>query len=473
MGRKPGTVRWAAVAIAVAGLTGCIWLSGPAAPQASLRVSATGIPTGALRDTVAVRIASEGTIVDVMASDVRDALLENLTPGSYSVTVFPVRTAHEIVDTVLNPVSPPAQVELTEGGVAEIDLTFAARPGSGALWVSSGASLRLVQYPASEISSSGTPTAALDADLSGGTEPMNQDLAVLPDGSMWLARYTGSGALNAFHPDQWADLEADAPLPSPALTVTNGNGALSQSTSLTVNADGSLFVVQYTPATIVRLDGLTATELDPEAGATLEVSPDAIFETPSDAGVFHSARFDPDGNLWVGTWIGSFDTSTRALLRFSREDLTQSGAHTIAPDLSGDLDVPFVVAFDADGRLWVAVHGPGDYQGAPDGRLLRFDEPDTLSDGFTASDADLSLEVYAAPGDRVLPVGLAFDNSGFLWTADYDSSDAGSGRMVRIDVSAIPAGATSVTAAAVFTGTPASAAGDWGTYLAFNPPPGM
>jgi hypothetical protein len=461
--------RVATVALAAVAITACNWFGDEspgevppdeARPTAVLRVSAVGLPDSVLRDSVALRVTSADHVIEISTQDIQDMPMYELTPGIYTVAVSPVRTDHEIVDTVLDPVSPPSQVELTAGEETELVLSFATRPGSGALWISSAASKRLVRYAASELSGTGTPDASLDFDLSEPSELLNQDLVVLPDGAIWLARYTGAGALHGFHPTQWVGLDRDDPLPSPGATVVDPDGVLSGSTSLDVDTDGSLFVVQYTGGGIVRLDGVTAGDL----------TPDAVFETPSDTSVFHSARLGPTGDLWVGSWIGSFDASTRALLRFRRTDLAQDGSHTVSPDLSGNLDVPFVVEFDPDGRLWVAVYGPDDYQGAPDGRLLRFDNPDSLTDGFTAADADLSLEVYAAPGDRVLPVGIAFDNSGFLWTADYDFSDGGTGRMVRINGASVPPGATSVTATAVFTGTPPSSAGDWGTYLAFNPP---
>ena len=342
---------------------------------------------------------------------------------------------------------------------------------AGSLWVSSSADMRLVRYDVSELTGSDAPAAALDFDMSSG--PMNQDLVFRSDGSMWLVRYTNPGELNVFHPAQWAGLGPSDDLPEPALTVVNADGLLSGSTSIAIDDDDNVFVTQYNDGDLIRFDGLAATEPDPTNPVVVEISPDGIFDTPDDIFFFNYARFDPAGNLWIGTFNGEeYPDNTRTLLRFGRDDLYQSGDHTIEPSLTGDFDMPLSVEFDAFGRMWVTVNGSVDDEDPPEARLLRFDDPNGLSDGFTAADADLALEVLAGPEDPVVPIGIAFDNSGYLWTYDFDYSFGDSGRMVRIDITSVPDGATSVTAASVFTGTPPSDADGWsGTFLAFNPPP--
>lgn len=447
--------------------------SGDNNPVGSLRIDAGGLPGVSLRGGGAVRLSSSGETIeiptDALAGGPAENALENIHPGTYTVTVYPVRGEHEIVDTIFDPVSAPAEVVIAAGERRDLTLEFAPRPGTGSLWVSSGADKRLVQYAASELTGSGEPVAALDFDLS--SAPMNQDLVFRSDGAIWLVRYTAPGELNVFHPAQWAGLGTGHGLPDPATTFVNADGLLSGSTSIAIDGDDTVFVAQYNEGGLIRFDGLAATEPDPTNPVVVNLSPDGIFDTSGDIFLFNSARFDPEGNLWIGTWVVDLTENTQALLRFSRGDLYQNGNHTIAPSLAGDFDAPLTVEFDAAGRLWVTVYGPGDYTGDPEGRLLRFDDPNGLTDGFTANDADLVLEVLAASGDPIVPVGIAFDNSGYLWTYDYDHADGGSGRMVRIDVTSVPEGATTVTATAVVTGTPPAEADDWGTFLAFNPPP--
>ncbi len=443
----------------------------PIGPAGSLEISVSGLPEDSLRPGIAVRLSSSGETVEISSSDLTgglsDSVRAGIAPGTYTVTVFPVRNAHEIVDTVYDPVNVPAEVIIIDEEQQELTLEFAPRPGTGSLWVSSAAESRLVRYDASELTGSGAPAATFN--FSHGSP---NDLVFRSDGSMWLVHYIAPGELNIFHPAQWEGLNADDDLPDPALTVLDA--ALGGSTSIAIDDDDNVFVTQYNWGDLIRFDGLAATEPDPTNPVVVEISPDGIFDTPDDIFFFNSARFDPAGNLWIGTFNGKefYPDDTRTLLRFTPGDLYLTGTHPIEPSLTGDFDKPLSVEFDADGRMWVTVNGTVDDEEPPKARLLRFDDPNGLSDGFTAADADLALEVLAAPGDPIVPVSIAFDNSGYLWTYDYDHSVGGSGRMVRIDVASVPDGATSVTAASVFTGTPPSDAGGWwGTFLAFNPPP--
>jgi hypothetical protein len=80
-----------------------------ARPTAVLRVSAVGLPDSVLRDSVALRVTSADHVIEISTQDIQDMPRYELTPGIYTVAVSPVRTDHEIVDTVLDPVSPQAR----------------------------------------------------------------------------------------------------------------------------------------------------------------------------------------------------------------------------------------------------------------------------------------------------------------------------------------------------------------------------
>lgn len=122
--------------------------------------------------------------------------------------------------------------------------------------------------------------------------------------------------------------------------------------------------------------------------------------------------FDMSGNLWVADSGNSrviefqppFKTSTNASLVIGEPDFAHNYCNqaTLPPSANGKcgtraiLNVPWQIAFDPSGNLWVA-------EGWNSGRVLEFQPP--FKNGMEAS---LLIEpIYA--------YGLAFDSAGNLW----------------------------------------------------------
>jgi sugar lactone lactonase YvrE len=113
--------------------------------------------------------------------------------------------------------------------------------------------------------------------------------------------------------------------------------------------------------------------------------------------------FDPDGRMWVASQGDSL------LLAFSPSQLDVRGARAIesvirATDRS--LSAPVGIAFDARHRLWVANFG--------NGTLVRFDPRQLASSGAPAP------ATVIAGLNR--PAALAFDRAGALWVSDLHSA---------------------------------------------------
>lgn len=118
--------------------------------------------------------------------------------------------------------------------------------------------------------------------------------------------------------------------------------------------------------------------------------------------------FDASGALW------STITCSDQILRIPPEKLAASGEYTPdAGDFGGGLDKPHQLAFDKDGNLWVSSFG---------GNIV-----------YKLTPADLTSTTPVKPPSvlitlpvNALPVSLAFDDGGGLWT------QLGAGQLGRI-----------------------------------------
>jgi sugar lactone lactonase YvrE len=154
-----------------------------------------------------------------------------------------------------------------------------------------------------------------------------------------------------------------------------------------------LWTASGSPSTLLRLDSQQLSGVGARAPVT-EI-------TTSSARLFAllGVAFDPAGDLW----IASEDDSL--LLSFPAGALTGSGDRTPAKVISPvdrSLVGPAALAFDAQGRLWVA--------NRRNGTLVRYDAPQLAAGGRVAP-----AVVLRVPGS---PSALAFDAAGSLWISD-------------------------------------------------------
>lgn len=124
---------------------------------------------------------------------------------------------------------------------------------------------------------------------------------------------------------------------------------------------------------------------------------------------------DPDNNrvLRFNAAVSTTTNAPGASLVLGQPNFTSGGA--AMPPTASSMNSPFGLHFDAAGRLWVVDSG--------NHRILRFDNPDSLSNG-AAADAVLgqSSFVTSASGGGASalnsPLDLAVDSTGTLWVAD-------------------------------------------------------
>lgn len=127
--------------------------------------------------------------------------------------------------------------------------------------------------------------------------------------------------------------------------------------------------------------------------------------------------FDSSGNLWVADlgnnrvleYVPPFTTNMNASLVLGQPDFTSVNFVTT----SSGLVIPFFVAFDGSGNLWVSDTGnnrvlefkPPFVSGM--GASLVIGQPDFVSFGSATTASTLNF-----------PTGIAFDGSGNLWVGD-------------------------------------------------------
>lgn len=186
----------------------------------------------------------------------------------------------------------------------------------------------------------------------------------------------------------------------PAAVVADTHGA----DGFTFDAYGGLWVTGGTVADppVARYPS----SLFANSGAK---TPDLTLDSPAFSGGTPGAKvlaFDAQGNLWVSVvWSGE-------VVQFSASQLLTSGSKTPAVEVSG-LNAPAGIAFDATGNMWVASNGAD--------AVVRIDAAH-----LTASGSGADLTITATSGGLVTntlasPLGLAFDGDGNLWV-NYDGT---------------------------------------------------
>jgi sugar lactone lactonase YvrE len=134
-----------------------------------------------------------------------------------------------------------------------------------------------------------------------------------------------------------------------------------------------------------------------------------------------SPVFDSSGNLWV------VDEGNSRILGFKPPFSNHMSASMVIgqPNFSSNssstsqrgLSLPFAIAFDSAGNLWVA--------DTYNHRVLQFTAP--LANGMAASvvigQTDFSTNLIATTANSlVYPTGVAIDSSGGLWVSDFSNS---------------------------------------------------
>jgi sugar lactone lactonase YvrE len=383
--------------LALFGCGGSSGSTGPSVTTGSLTVTITA-PAGVTPSVTLTGPAGYHQSVSATAT------LTGLAVGSYTVTAEPATVSNPLVATVYDGAVTGASVAVSTGGTATASVSYAVRPGSGALWVVANgtATATVAGYSVSQLAAS-TTAAAATVVATGTATAVLFGAAFDASGNLWVTD-EGDNAVVEFASSQLA--ASDTPTPAATLS-TNGN-SLNKPTGLTFDASGNLWVANYGNNTVVECAAsqLAALQLVASAPATPSAT---LSATAGSLNLPAGLAFDAAGNLWVANASNSIVEYPASLL-----GITGSPAPTVTLT-GGILSNPAGLAFDAGGNLWVANEGTN--------RVLEF-TPTDLADGGTADPLGVVLAPDAA-GSLNAPVGLAFDASGDLWVSNFGMNGTG------------------------------------------------
>jgi hypothetical protein len=142
--------------------------------------------------TPQVTVTGPGAFKKTLTSS---ATLTGLVPGSYAITATDVTTTDAIVASVYHPTVTGTPATVTVGGDAAASVSYAARPGSGGLWVVGGIASTsstangAVEYSVAQLhaSSSATPAVQLQFPVTAGPNIDPNDIAIDGQGNLWVA----------------------------------------------------------------------------------------------------------------------------------------------------------------------------------------------------------------------------------------------------------------------------------------------
>jgi sugar lactone lactonase YvrE len=269
-------------------------------------------------------------------------------------------------------------VTVTTSGPLDQSIAFDA---SGNLWVADYSRSEVVEYAASQLAATGSPTPAVTLSTTTGFGSLNAPSALAFDanGNLWVAN-GGGNTIVEFTASQLLT----SGTPTQAVKLSDSSGSLVEPSALAFDPGGNLWVVNSASSGQPSVVEFGTSQL--AAGGT---PTSAVTLTDDGAGSLAGAlalAFDPSGNLWVAN--GNADRDT--VVEFAASQLTTSGNPTPAVTLkpsTGTANHLAGLAFDATGNLWVANSTAGTILEFTASQLLASGTPtpNTVISGLTGS----------------------------------------------------------------------------------------
>jgi hypothetical protein len=382
--------------------------------------------------------------------------ITGLPVGSYTVVADSAVVTNAIVSTIDEATVSGSPAAVTANDTALVSVAYAAKPGTGGMWVLSGGGNEIL--PA-QLQASGTPSLAVTL---GGTAASSAGVAAFDaSGNLWLENETSIVEYTV------AQLAASA-TPTPAISITGSlliasNGLF----GMAFDHEGDLWVTDYaTDSSTDYLMEYTPAQLAAGGSPT----PAVVLSNPTGANAHFTGgiAFDAQDNLWVvgGSLAGVSNPlyASSSLLELPPAQRTASGAAaptvnlvlnaTLSPGGGQPGPEAKVPAFDVAGNLWATIQG-ATYGSA--GSLIEIPAAD-LATSSTVTQS-VTLTIPGATGQLSALDGLAFDNSGDAWITNQ--SDATNG-VIELSAQQIATTGTP-TPAVVLAGLPNPSA------VAFDP----
>jgi len=384
-----------AVATLAVAHAGCSSSTAPGTKTGGLTITVNAPPNLAVSFTVT---GPNGYKTTVTSTD----HLTGLAPGSYTINASNIDVGDSVVATVYGCTVTGSPAVVSTGSVAAATVTYAARGGSGALWVVGSFAAGLdtavgmaLGYSATQLRTSGSFRAGVELHLpidpSGNLGPASASITGLAfdtHGNMWVANV----AENTVSEYTASQLTASG-TPTPAVKIQLA--ANSFSNAIAFDSSANLWVANANVSTIVEL---TAAQLTASGSPTPAVTiSEGASATPT------ALAFDQHGNLWVVNEVST-------VVEYTASQLAAGGSPTPAITLTDTaIAGPIGLAFDSSGNLWITAVGSYPY----DGHIVEY-----TAASLTALNPKPAVSFPVLNSNAAYPTGLAFDDSGNLWYAD-------------------------------------------------------